>query len=157
MATLTYLEGNSTVVWIFRSRYKNFFWLASLLSALPAHLVCAHTGGGRSHPSNLPRVLVHPEVCRGKGARGEAACQRGGRGLGLAAKGCGKVLHLVKRTQFSLYCPWSPTRTPYFSPVPAMSGNLEKLKVVLSPATKYSAEYESEGASIVSRYLGSSQ
>ena len=155
MSTLTYLEGYPTVVWIFRSRYKNLLRLASFFSALPAHLVCAHTGGGRSHPSHLPRVLVHPEVCRGKGARGEAACQRGGRALGLAAKGCGKVLHLVRGTKSSLDCPCSPTCTPYFSPVPTMSGNLEKLKVFFSPVTKYSAEYESVGASIVSRYLGS--
>ena len=101
LATLTYLEGNPTVVWIFRRWYKNFFRFASFLSALPAHLVCAHAGGGRSHPSHFPRVLVHPEVCWGKRAGCEAACQRGGRGLRLTAKGGGKVLHLV-----SFNFPW---------------------------------------------------
>ena len=54
---------------------------------------------------------------------------------------------------FHFLCSFLPTCTPYFSPVPTISGNLEKLKVVLSPATKYSAVYESAGASIASRYL----
>ena len=92
---LTYLEGNATVVWIFRSWYQNFFWLASLLSALPAHLVSAHTWGGGGHPSHLPGLLVHLEVSRGKGPGGEAARQRGGGGLRLTAKGGGQVLHLI--------------------------------------------------------------
>ena len=70
------------------------------------------------HPSNLPRVLVHPEVFRGKGARGEAAYQRGGRGLGLTAKGCGKVLHLVKRTVF-----FGLSLVTHLHPVPLPSAN----------------------------------
>ena len=47
----------------------------------------------------------------------------------------------------SEFTSWSPptgttrcsTFTVYFSPVPTMSGSLEKLKVFLSPGTKYSA------------------
>ena len=137
-----YLEGNPTVVWIFRSRNENLFRLASLLGALPAHLVGGHTGGGGGHPANLPGLLVNPEVCRSQGPGGEAARQRGGAGLCLASKGSGQVLHLVK-TIFSRICNYflSITWTPYFSPVPTMSGSFEKLKVFLSfPATKYSAE-----------------
>ena len=149
------LEGNPTVVWIFRSRNENLFRLASLLGALPAHLVGGHTGGGGGHPANLPGLLLHPEVCRSQGPGGEAARQRGGAGLCLASKGSGQVLNLV-RTIFSRIWEYflSITWTPYFSPVPTMSGSFEKLKVFLSfPATKYSAEYESAGASIVNRYL----